>query len=49
MSDCEKQRRNAQQFGIDENGAQIVEFTLPQKPDRSKDRHPSAVVREGAQ
>ena len=36
MSDCEKQRRNAQQFGLDENGAQIVEFTLPQKLDRSK-------------
>jgi uncharacterized radical SAM protein YgiQ len=36
MSDCEKQRRNVQQFGIDENGAQIVDFTLPQKPDRSR-------------
>ena len=36
MSDCEKQRRNAQQFGIDENGAQIVEFTLPRKHDRSR-------------
>jgi len=36
MSDCEKQRRNAQQFGIDENGAQIVEFTLPQKLDRNR-------------
>ena len=35
MSDCEKQRRNARQFGIDENGAQIVDFTLPQKLDRS--------------
>jgi uncharacterized radical SAM protein YgiQ len=36
MSDCEKQRRNAQQFGIDENGARIVEFSLPQKLDRSR-------------
>jgi len=29
ISDCERQRRNAQQFGIDENGAQIVEFSVP--------------------
>jgi len=36
MDDCEKQRRNAQQFGVDENGAQIVEFSLPQKLNRSK-------------
>ena len=36
MSDCEKQRRNARQFGLDENGAQIVEFMLPQKLDRSR-------------
>jgi len=36
MSDCERQRRNAQQFGLDENGAAIVEFTPPQKLDRSK-------------
>ena len=35
MPDCEKQRRNAQQFGIDESGAQIVEFTQPQKLNRS--------------
>jgi uncharacterized radical SAM protein YgiQ len=36
MSDCEKQRRNAQQFGLDENGAVIVEFTPVQKLDRAK-------------
>ncbi|MGB5718369.1 MAG: YgiQ family radical SAM protein, partial [Gammaproteobacteria bacterium] len=36
MSDCEKQRRNAQQFGIDASGARIVEFTLPQKLDRNR-------------
>ena len=36
MSDCERQRRNAQQFGIDENGAQLVDFTLPHKLNRSK-------------
>jgi len=36
MSDCEKQRRNAQQFGIDDDGAQIVEFRLPQKLDRNR-------------
>jgi uncharacterized radical SAM protein YgiQ len=36
MSDCEKQRRNAQQFGIDESGARIVGFSLPQKLDRSR-------------
>jgi len=36
ISDCERQRRNAQQFGIDENGAQIVEFTLPQKLNQAK-------------
>jgi len=36
MSDCEKQRRNAQQFGIDENGAQIVEFSLPHKLNRAR-------------
>ena len=36
MSDCEKQRRNAQQFGIDASGARIVEFTRPQKLDRSR-------------
>jgi len=36
MTDCEKQRRNAQQFGIDESGAQIVTFSLPQKLNRSK-------------
>jgi uncharacterized radical SAM protein YgiQ len=36
MEPCEKQRRNAQQYGLDENGAQIVEFTLPKKLDRSK-------------
>jgi len=36
MDDCEKQRRNAQQFGIDENGAQIVDFEMPKKLDRSK-------------
>ncbi len=29
MDSCEQQRRNAQQFGIDENGAQIVAFTVP--------------------
>ena len=36
MDDCEKQRRNAQQFGIDENGAQIVDFEMPKKLDRTK-------------
>jgi uncharacterized radical SAM protein YgiQ len=36
MSDCEKQRRNAQQFGLDENGAAIVEFTPVQTLDRMK-------------
>jgi uncharacterized radical SAM protein YgiQ len=36
MSDCEKQRRNAQQFGLDENGAVIVEFTPVQKLERTK-------------
>jgi len=36
MDECEKQRRNAQQFGIDENGAQIVNFEHPIKLDRSK-------------
>jgi uncharacterized radical SAM protein YgiQ len=35
MDDCEKQRRNAQQFGIDANGAQIVDFTVP-RLDREK-------------
>ena len=40
MDSCEKDRRNAQQLGlqgsIDENGAQLVEFTLPKKLNRSK-------------
>ena len=36
LSDCEKQRRNAQQFGMDENGAQVVAFTQPQKLDRAR-------------
>jgi uncharacterized radical SAM protein YgiQ len=36
IGDCERQRRNAQQFGIDENGAQLVEFTLPHKLKRSQ-------------
>jgi uncharacterized radical SAM protein YgiQ len=36
MDDCEKQRRNAQQFGIDASGAQLVEFTQPPKLNRSK-------------
>jgi uncharacterized radical SAM protein YgiQ len=36
MSACEKQRRNAQQLGIDEHGAQIVTLTVPQKVDRSR-------------
>ncbi|MGB5440390.1 MAG: YgiQ family radical SAM protein [Gammaproteobacteria bacterium] len=36
MDSCEKQRRNAQQVGIDENGAQIVEFTRPNRLDRTK-------------
>ena len=36
MDSCEKERRNAQQFGLDENGAQLVELTLPKKPDRTK-------------
>ncbi|HAJ92076.1 MAG TPA: YgiQ family radical SAM protein [Gammaproteobacteria bacterium] len=36
ISDCEQQRRNAQQFGIDEDGAQIVEFTRPQKLNQTK-------------
>jgi uncharacterized radical SAM protein YgiQ len=35
LDDCEKQRRNAQQFGIDENGTQIVEFSVP-RLDRDK-------------
>ncbi len=35
MSDCEKQRRNAQQFGLDENGAQIVECMRSHTLDRS--------------
>ena len=29
MDECEQQRRNAQQFGLDETGAQLVEFTVP--------------------
>ena len=29
LSECEQQRRNAQQFGMDASGAQIVEFTVP--------------------
>jgi len=40
MDDCERQRRNAQQLGIEggihENGAQIVEFAHPKKTDRSR-------------
>jgi len=40
MDSCEKDRRNAQQLGLkggaDENGAQLVEFTLPKKLNRSK-------------
>jgi len=36
MDDCEKQRRNAQQFGVDQDGAQIVDFSLPHKLDRNK-------------
>ena len=36
MDDCERQRRNAQQFGVDETGAQIVEFTLPHRLERGK-------------
>jgi uncharacterized radical SAM protein YgiQ len=40
MDACEQQRRNTQQLGIeggiDENGAQIVEFTLPKKLDRAR-------------
>ena len=36
METCEKQRRNARQVGIDESGAQIVEFTRPNKLDRGK-------------
>jgi len=36
MDSCEKDRRNAQQYGIDENGAQLVDFTLPKKLNRSK-------------
>jgi len=36
MDECEKQRRNAQQYGLDENGARLVEFTLPKKTDRAK-------------
>ena len=35
MDACEVQRRNAQQFGIDETGAQLVELTVP-KPEREK-------------
>jgi uncharacterized radical SAM protein YgiQ len=34
MEDCELQRRNAQQFGIDENGAQIVESGRPHRLNR---------------
>jgi uncharacterized radical SAM protein YgiQ len=40
MDDCEQQRRNVQQLGIeggiDESGAQIVEFAHPKKQDRSR-------------
>ena len=36
MDDCERQRRNARQFGLDEKGARIVELTLPHRLDRSK-------------
>ena len=36
MDDCERQRRNAQQFGVDEKGARIVEFTLPHRLNRGK-------------
>ncbi len=36
MDDCERQRRNAQQFGVDETGAQIVKFTVPHRLDRGK-------------
>ena len=36
MDACEKERRNAQQYGIDEKGAQIVDFELPKKLNRSK-------------
>jgi uncharacterized radical SAM protein YgiQ len=36
MDDCERQRRNAQQFGVDETGSQIVEFTLPHRLERGK-------------
>jgi uncharacterized radical SAM protein YgiQ len=36
ISDCERQRRNAQQFGMDENGAPLVDVTLPHKLNRSQ-------------
>jgi uncharacterized radical SAM protein YgiQ len=36
MDDCERQRRNAKQFGVDATGAQIVEFTVPHRLDRGK-------------
>jgi len=29
LTDCERERRNAQQFGFDATGAPLVEFTLP--------------------
>ena len=42
ISDCEQQRRNARQLGIDENGAQIVEFTVPKlQRDKTVIRLPS--------
>jgi uncharacterized radical SAM protein YgiQ len=36
ISDCEQQRRNALQFGVDENGAQLVDFMLPHRLERSR-------------
>ncbi len=35
MDECERQRRNARQFGVDETGAQVVEFSLPRRLQRS--------------
>jgi len=36
MDDCEKQRRNAQQFGVDATGAQLVELTPPPRLQRNR-------------
>jgi uncharacterized radical SAM protein YgiQ len=42
ISDCEQQRRNARQLGMDEHGGQIVEFSVPKLlRDRTVIRLPS--------